>query len=454
VAEVIAADGAVIVDRLAPALLMDSIGDELGPWLARTPVGPDGFAGRRTRRTGALIARSASVRELVMHPLALGTTALVLAHAAKFQLHLTQSIAIDPGESQQPLHRDQWAFDFFPFPDGYEVQCNVIWAQTDFTEENGATRVVPGSNHAEDGLVFADSDTCPAAMERGSALFYSGRVYHGGGSNRTGSTRLGVNITYNVAWLRQEENQYLSVPQEVARTLPVELLRLMGYDRGAYALGYIDDLRDPIDAIRPGTGSVGFGSGDAAVAPPATPGSGRTDPGATGPGEPASVPAELSPATPNDHDELFAAYTQIVDAGAGFPHESPLSRQAFDEYWVDHPSAVWVARVDGELAGAYYVKPNFVGKAAHIANAGYFVVESHRGRGLGQALVQHSLGEAHRLGFDAMQFNLVFASNPARRMYRRLGFQEVGRIPAAVDGEDAVIYWRSLEVPYTSMADQ
>ncbi len=82
---------------------------------------------------------------------------------------------------------------------------------------------------------------------------------------RTGLTRprLGLNITYNVAWLRQEENQYLSVPREVAATLPVELLRLMGYDRGAYALGYIDDLRDPIEAVRPGTGNVGFGNADA-----------------------------------------------------------------------------------------------------------------------------------------------------------------------------------------------
>ncbi|MGZ4704092.1 MAG: phytanoyl-CoA dioxygenase family protein, partial [Acidimicrobiales bacterium] len=71
-----------------------------------------------------------------------------------------------------------------------------------------------------------------------------------------------LNITYNLAWLRQEENQYLAVPQDLAATLPIELLRLMGYDRGAYALGYIDDLRDPIEAIRPdlaATDAVGFG---------------------------------------------------------------------------------------------------------------------------------------------------------------------------------------------------
>jgi Phytanoyl-CoA dioxygenase (PhyH) len=259
VAEAVAADGAVIVDRLAPPELMDRVGEELRPWLADTPVGPDDFSGRLTRRTGALIARSISSRELVMHPLALGTTALVLAHATNFQLHLTQAIAIGPGQGAQPLHRDRWAFDFFPFPNAYEVQCNTIWALTDFTEENGATRLVPGSHQAEDGVAFEASDTFPAEMERGSVLFYSGSVYHGGGENHTDSTRIGVNITYNVAWLRQEENQYISVPREVAETLPVDLLRLMGYARGAYALGYIDDLRDPIEAVRPGVGSMGFG---------------------------------------------------------------------------------------------------------------------------------------------------------------------------------------------------
>jgi ectoine hydroxylase-related dioxygenase (phytanoyl-CoA dioxygenase family) len=93
-------------------------------------------------------------------------------------------------------------------------------------------------------------------------LLYSGSVNHGGGENRTDQVRIGLNITYNVAWLRQEENQYLATPREIAQTLPVELLRLMGYDRGAYSLGYIDDLRDPIQAVLPGFGDVGFAVAD------------------------------------------------------------------------------------------------------------------------------------------------------------------------------------------------
>jgi ectoine hydroxylase-related dioxygenase (phytanoyl-CoA dioxygenase family) len=259
VAGVIGRDGAVIVDGVAEGALLDRIESELRPYLDATPTGPDDFSGNLTRRTGSLIARSPSCRKLVMHPLTVAVARTFLGHATNIQLHLTQAIAIGPGETAQPIHRDQWAFDFFPFPPGYEVQCNTIWAMTDFTEENGGTRVVVGSNAQEDRLSFGPDDTEAAEMARGSVLCYSGSVYHGGGANRSAATRLGLNITYNVAWLRQEENQYLSVPRQVAETLPTDLLRLMGYDRGAYALGYIDDLRDPIEAVRPGLGTTGFG---------------------------------------------------------------------------------------------------------------------------------------------------------------------------------------------------
>jgi ectoine hydroxylase-related dioxygenase (phytanoyl-CoA dioxygenase family) len=258
VAKVLGDDGVVIVDDLAPSELLDQIQVEMRPYVDATPKGPDSFAGHNTTRTGALIARSPAARELVTHPLALATCKIVLARARSFQLHLTQIIAIGPGEPAQTVHRDQWAFDFFEFPKGYEVQCNTIWALDDFTEENGATRVIPGSNHYDDKLRFQESDTVPAEMRRGSVVFYTGAVYHGGGANRSSAVRHGINITYNLSWLRQEENQYLSCPFDIARDLPRDLLRLMGYSRGAYALGYIDDARDPIEAVLPGTGSRGF----------------------------------------------------------------------------------------------------------------------------------------------------------------------------------------------------
>ncbi|HZU71940.1 MAG TPA: GNAT family N-acetyltransferase [Acidimicrobiales bacterium] len=152
----------------------------------------------------------------------------------------------------------------------------------------------------------------------------------------------------------------------------------------------------------------------------------------------------LVPAATEDHAGLFEAFTAIVEAAEGFPQAAPLGWDQFEDYWLAHTAAVVVAKDGDRVVGAYYLKPNFVGRAAHIANAGYFVSASHRGRGLGEEMVRHSMEEAVRLGFDALQFNLVFESNPARRLYERLGFRAVGRIPDAVDGEAAIVYWRAL----------
>jgi ectoine hydroxylase-related dioxygenase (phytanoyl-CoA dioxygenase family) len=252
-------DGCCVVDRLVEPALLAELRAELEPWLAASPCGSDGFSGRRTRRTGGLIARSRVARELAQHPLVLAAVKGLLQGATRFQLHLTQVIAIGAGEPGQLIHRDQWAFDFFPFPRGYEVQCNSLWAIDEFSAANGATRVIPGSHRQDDGLRFEEKDTLPAEMAAGSVLFYTGSLYHGAGANRSDATRYGLNLTYARAWLRQEENQYLSVPREIARELPEPLLRLMGYARGAYALGYVDDLRDPLEALRPSAGEVGLG---------------------------------------------------------------------------------------------------------------------------------------------------------------------------------------------------
>ncbi|MEO6317804.1 MAG: phytanoyl-CoA dioxygenase family protein [Acidimicrobiales bacterium] len=260
----LSSDGAVVIDDLAPADGLDQLSAELEPWLEATPYGGEDFAGRATRRTGALAARCPAARALLQHPLILGATAALLADSTTFHVHLTQAISIGPGQPAQPIHRDQWAFDFFPFPEGYDVQLNTIWALTNFTEANGATRVVPGSHRGDVDRLgrFDPADTVPAEMKRGSVLVYSGSVHHGGGANTTDDeVRIGINLTYARSWLRQEENQYLSVPLEVARTLDDDLLRLLGYARGAYALGYVDDGRDPLDVVRERSGQVGFGAG-------------------------------------------------------------------------------------------------------------------------------------------------------------------------------------------------
>lgn len=156
------------------------------------------------------------------------------------------------------------------------------------------------------------------------------------------------------------------------------------------------------------------------------------------------LPVEVGDLRPEERHALFELFATVVERKEGFPEAPPLTRRAFESAWGPHLTAVVAARVEGELAGAYALKPNFVGRAAHIANAGYVVDRRWRRRGIGRALVLDSMAEAHRLGFDALQFNLVFASNPARNLYEELGFTQTGRVPAAVEGEDALIYWRAL----------
>jgi ectoine hydroxylase-related dioxygenase (phytanoyl-CoA dioxygenase family) len=242
--------GCVVVEDVVAPEAMDAIDAELAPYIEATAPGGDDFAGLHTRRTGALLARSTGFRDLAAHPVVVGALDRVLGHATSYQLHLTQVIEIGPGEPAQYIHRDQWAFDFFPFPPGYEVECHTMWAMSEFTDENGATRVIPGSHRYEDRIrTFTEADTVPAEMSKGSVLLYIGSLYHGGGANRSSAPRRGINVGYTLSWLRQEENQYLACPPEVARELPESLARLAGYQRGAYALGYYGDLRDPIEAV-------------------------------------------------------------------------------------------------------------------------------------------------------------------------------------------------------------
>ena len=250
----------MIVDDLADHDTIERINAEMAPFIEATPGGSDDFSGRSTRRTRALVARSPTSRDLIQHPRILDATAKLLHRAKAYHLHLTQVITIGPGSPGQSIHRDQWAFDFYDFPADYDVQCNTIWALTDFTEANGATRLIPGSQAWPNDFGHGVDETVPATMTAGSCLLYTGKVYHGGGENRSDETRMGLNITYDVAWLRQEENQYLSVPREVAETLDDDLLRLMGYQIGAYALGYVDDVRDPLEVIRGTTGEMNWGT--------------------------------------------------------------------------------------------------------------------------------------------------------------------------------------------------
>jgi len=235
--EVFERDGALIVgDAMAPDLL-DRVLAELTPYIEATAPGRDGFTGYRTTRTGALVARSPACRTLVMDPLVRSMCdAVLLPNCERYQLHLTQVIRIMGGQGAQPIHRDRWAWG--ARLRGLEPQLNTIWALSPFTFENGATQVVPGSTDWPDKHVATADEIAYAEMDAGSVLIYSGSVFHGGGANVTDEDRIGLNITYALGWLRQEENQYQACPPEIAKTLEPELQAMIGYQMGQYALGY------------------------------------------------------------------------------------------------------------------------------------------------------------------------------------------------------------------------
>lgn len=249
VSEHLAEHGYAIVDRAVSEDTLDRFAAEIDHHVASSTTGQDQYDGAATKRTGALIARSPAARELVMHPLAVATVEHFLGHATTVQLLLTQLISIGPGETQQKLHRDQMMFDLYPFPIDYHVQCNTMWALTDFTALNGATHVCPGTSSMTESEADAVA-SIQAEMSRGSVLFYDGKVRHGGGANTSSGTRQGVNITYGVGWVRQEENQYLACPPDIARTLDDGLLEMMGYRQGAFSLGYVGDQQDPLAVLR------------------------------------------------------------------------------------------------------------------------------------------------------------------------------------------------------------
>ncbi len=236
--EALKTDGACIVEGLLSSQDLTRMKQECMPFIDATDMGRDDFTGRKTTRTGALVARSAACRDAVMNPAIVnGAKTFLAPYCETIQLHLTQFIRIKPGQEVQPLHRDRLAWGGYLLPT-LEPQFNTIWAITDFIKENGATNVIPGSNTWDPERKPSRDEVEYAEMEAGSVLVYSGSVVHSGGANVSDADRIGLNITYALGWLRQEENQYLSCPPEIAKDFDPELQAMLGYAMGSYALGY------------------------------------------------------------------------------------------------------------------------------------------------------------------------------------------------------------------------
>ena len=244
VAAAVTRDGCAIVEGLVSKNSLDSIEQELAPYVEVTPKGDGEIMGFETKRTAGLMGKSPGAGHLACQPLILDIVDSILgAYCDRFQIMSTTTISIGPGETLQPLHRDD---GLYPFRHPSQRECIVatLWALSDFTEENGATRMILDSHRWDDERQPTQEETIPVTMTRGSVSVYLGSVYHGGGANRSAGERTGLYIGYCLGWLRQEENQFLAVPPDVARTLPEQLQDLLGYSIHRPFLGWCEH-QDP-----------------------------------------------------------------------------------------------------------------------------------------------------------------------------------------------------------------
>jgi len=231
-----------LVDRLVAAI------DQLHAELAVAPAA-NIFEGVHTLRVYNLLARGKVFEEVPVHERVLPIVESVLDRGCL--VSSLSSITILPGETAQPIHADD---QLIPLPKPHvPIVCNSMWALTDFTEENGATLLVPGTHTSDRSPNFGEEhQTVPAVMNKGSVLVWNGSLWHGGGANRTSERRVGLAVNYCAGWMRQQENQQLGTPLEIAKGFGPKLRKLVGYGLYMRLLGHIDKC-SPVDLLD-GTG--------------------------------------------------------------------------------------------------------------------------------------------------------------------------------------------------------
>ena len=247
------AHGFAIVENYRTAEDIERKKADLQRILATVPKGRNDFEGFSTQRIYALFAKTRTFDDAALDPLMLGVLERVLGTG--FQFSAPVGINIGPGESAQRLHRDEG----FPIARPHqELVLNSMWALDDFTEANGATRVVPGSHKWVDRAPDESASTIQATMAAGSVMFFVGSVFHGGGANDTSSFRLGVILHFCAGWVRPQENHLLGVPRAIVRDLDPRLQALLGYGMwgnlhgnvdGRFPTKYLDDRRVVRDGI-------------------------------------------------------------------------------------------------------------------------------------------------------------------------------------------------------------
>lgn len=269
-------DGAVIVESLFPENVVSAVNDEVEESVSRSDPDADwfnpimkAFHGPNTRAVSGIPGISPTFAvEVMCHPLLLGLCdRILLPSCARYQLNLGQILQRGPGSPDQILHRDELVWSDVPRP-APELQLAAVIAFVDFTVENGATRIVPGSHRWPDRQLQpieqlvqpppGPEQIAHAVMPAGSAVIYLGGTIHGAGANSTiDMERRGAHLSYCVGWLRTEENNYLSIPPRLAARLPRQAQELLGYaihdgiSRGGGYLGMVAG-QDPVELMAGG----------------------------------------------------------------------------------------------------------------------------------------------------------------------------------------------------------
>lgn len=234
--------GCAVIHGLRTGDVIVQVREELAVGIAAAPVSddkPDDFYPGKTRRITGLVARSQASHTLALDPVIAGLCQHHLGkNCERYHLHVTAALEIGPGARKQILHREEDPFSFFPLPRPNLV-LSTMWAMSDFTVENGATLLVPGSHRWEAGREAKPDEIISATMPKGSVLLWLGGTLHGAGENTSNDWRYGIILSYALGWLRQEENQYLDVPASVAASMSEEMRALVGYPMHG-SLGFHD----------------------------------------------------------------------------------------------------------------------------------------------------------------------------------------------------------------------
>ena len=255
------ADGYVVIERAVGQDVLDRIHAELAPYLGESALhGRNDFEGFATNRVYALLAKSPTVAELVEHP----TVCAILDSLLLPGYLLSANLAINllPGETAQGLHTDD-SFYRVPRPRP-SIGVSAIWAIDDFTAENGATQVVPGSHRWGEEPPAADTEVVDVVMPAGSVVVFHGTLWHRGGANRSTGSRLAVTPQYCEPWARQQEQMVLSIGSAAAQFSP-RVQTMLGFGIYPPFMGHVNGMH-PLRLLQPDYDPATTGAANVAAA--------------------------------------------------------------------------------------------------------------------------------------------------------------------------------------------